>query len=168
MSWITHIVAQTVKNLPAMQETLVLSLDQEDPLEKEMETHSSTLAWRIPWAEEPGRLQSMGHKESDMTITFTTPHRKSPRWPKCISGTRTSTRGGINHSPACKDFLFHIFIMEQFRHILSLSKNQQSHLGLLSVIISYTEAMMCFKKIKIMYPNVHHSTVYNSQDMETT
>ena len=58
--------------------------------------------------------------------------------------------------------------MEQFRHILSLSKNQQSHLGLLSVIISYTEAMMCFKKIKIMYPNVHHSTVYNSQDMETT
>ena len=68
-----------VKNPPEMQETRVGFLGQEDPLVKGMETHSSTLAWRIPWAEEPGRLQSMGHKESDMTITFTTPHRKSPR-----------------------------------------------------------------------------------------
>ena len=49
-----------MKNLPAMQETLVLLLGQEDPLEKEMATHSSILAWRIPWAEEPGRLQFIG------------------------------------------------------------------------------------------------------------
>ena len=49
-----------VKNLPAVQETWVLSRGQEDPLEKEMATHSSILAWRIPWTEEPGRLQSMG------------------------------------------------------------------------------------------------------------
>ena len=49
-----------VKRLPAMQETWVLSLDREDPLEKEMATHSRTLAWKIPWMEEPGRLQSMG------------------------------------------------------------------------------------------------------------
>ena len=48
------------KNLPAMQETQVQSLDQEDPLEKEMVTHSNILAWRIPWTEVPGRLQSMG------------------------------------------------------------------------------------------------------------
>ena len=48
------------KRLPAMQETWVRSLGQEDPLEKEVETHSSTLAWKIPWMEEPGRLQSMG------------------------------------------------------------------------------------------------------------
>ena len=53
-------VAQTVKNLPAMQETRVRSLAQEDPLEEGIATHSSTLAWRIPWTEEPGRLQSMG------------------------------------------------------------------------------------------------------------
>ena len=52
-------VAQMVKNL---QETWVRSLGQEDPLEKEMETYSSTLAWRIPWTEEPGRLQSMGSR----------------------------------------------------------------------------------------------------------
>ena len=54
------LVAQTVKHLPAMQETWVQSLGLEDPLEKEMATHSSILAWRIPWTEEPGRLQSMG------------------------------------------------------------------------------------------------------------
>ena len=49
-----------VKNLPVMQETQVLSLGQEDPLEKKMATHSSILAWRIPWTEEPGGLQSVG------------------------------------------------------------------------------------------------------------
>ena len=53
-------MAQLVKNLPAMQETRVQSLGQEDPLEKEMATHSSVLGWEIPWTEEPGRLQSMG------------------------------------------------------------------------------------------------------------
>ena len=53
-------MAQTVKRLPTMQETQVQSLGQEDPLEKEMATHSSILAWKIPWMEEPGRLQSMG------------------------------------------------------------------------------------------------------------
>ena len=49
-----------VKNLPAMQETWVQSLDREDPLEKEMATHFSILAWEIPWIEEPGGLQSIG------------------------------------------------------------------------------------------------------------
>ena len=54
------LVAQMVKHLPTMQETRVRSLGQEDPLEKEMATHSSTLAWKIPWTDEPGELQSMG------------------------------------------------------------------------------------------------------------
>jgi len=56
-----------VKNLPAVQETRVQSLDQEDPLEKEMATHSSILAWKISWIEEPGGLQSRGLQELDMT-----------------------------------------------------------------------------------------------------
>ena len=56
----TSLVAQTVKRLPAMWEAEVQSLGQEDILEKEMATHSSILAWRIPWTEEPGGLQSMG------------------------------------------------------------------------------------------------------------
>ena len=54
------LVVQTVKNLPAMRETKVQPLDWEDPLEKEMATHSSILAWRISWTEEPGGLQSLG------------------------------------------------------------------------------------------------------------
>ena len=53
-------MAQWVKRLPALRETWVRSLGQEDPLEKEMATHSSILAWRIPWTEEPDRLQSIG------------------------------------------------------------------------------------------------------------
>ena len=61
------LIAQLVKNLPAMQETRVRFLDLEDPLEKEMATHSAILAWKIPWTEESDRLQSMGLHESDMT-----------------------------------------------------------------------------------------------------
>ena len=60
-------VAQLVKNLPAMQETWVQSWGQEDPLEKEMTTYSSILAWRISWTEEPAGLQSMESQESDTT-----------------------------------------------------------------------------------------------------
>ena len=67
----TSLVAQTVKNPPAMQEMWVRSLGREDPLEKEMATLSSTLAWRIPWTEEPGGLQSMGSQESDTTERLT-------------------------------------------------------------------------------------------------
>ena len=61
------LVAQTVKNLPAMQENQVPSLSWEDPLEKGMKTHFSILAWRMPWAEEPGDYSPKGHKESDTT-----------------------------------------------------------------------------------------------------
>ena len=56
---IASLVAQTVKQLPTMRETQVRSLGREDPLEKEMATRSSILAWKIPWTEDPGRLQSM-------------------------------------------------------------------------------------------------------------
>ena len=55
------------KNLPATQENQVRSLGQEDSLEKEMATHSSILAWKLPWTEEPGELRSRGRRESDMT-----------------------------------------------------------------------------------------------------
>ena len=59
-SFVGRYVAQMVKHLPTMWETQVRFLGQENPLEKEMATHSSTLAWKIPWTEEPGRLQFMG------------------------------------------------------------------------------------------------------------
>ena len=58
-------VAQTVKNVPEMQETMVQSLGRQDPLQNGMAAHSSILAWEIPWTEGPGGLQSMGGKESD-------------------------------------------------------------------------------------------------------
>ena len=64
-------VAQTLKCLPAMWETWVLSLGWEDPLEKEMATHSSVLAWRIPWMEEPGGLQSIGSQSRTRLRDFT-------------------------------------------------------------------------------------------------
>ena len=64
-------MTQIVKNLLAIHETGVRSLGREDPLEKDMMSHSCTLAWRIPWTEELGRLQSMGSQESDRTERLT-------------------------------------------------------------------------------------------------
>ena len=79
-------MAQMVKNLPAMQETQVQSLGWEDPLKKEMATHSSILAWRIPWTEEAGGYSPKGCKESDTTeLEATNTH------------TRTHTHT-VNHS----------------------------------------------------------------------
>ena len=68
-------MAQRVKRLPAMQETWVQSLGQEDPLEKEMATHSRTLIWKIPWTEKAGRLLSMGSRAADGDLTQ---NRKRP------------------------------------------------------------------------------------------
>ena len=66
-------MAQIVKNLPAMQEIRVQLLGQEDPLEKEMATHSSVFAWKIPWIEEPGRLYSMGLHRVGHNLAHTEP-----------------------------------------------------------------------------------------------
>ena len=72
-------MAQTVKNPPAMWETWVLSLGGEDPPEKGTAAHSSILAWRIPWAEEPGRLQALGlESETWLSIWALLLHRQSP------------------------------------------------------------------------------------------
>ena len=65
-------LAQCLKKLPAVQEMWVQFLGQEDPLEEGTATHSTILAWRIPWTEEPGWLQCLGHKESDTTQTEAT------------------------------------------------------------------------------------------------
>ena len=83
-------VVLVVKNLPAKQETRVQSLGQEDPLEKGMATHSSIPAWRIPWAEEPGGLQSIGsqrvrHDWSDLALMHTWAKKIMSRWQWCVS-----------------------------------------------------------------------------------
>ena len=81
-SW-ASLVAQLVKNLPAMWETWVQSLDWEDPLEKEMAPHSSILAWKTSWTEEPGGLQSMGSQRVRMierlTLTYAVPRVEKSR-----------------------------------------------------------------------------------------
>ena len=69
-----YLVAQRLKRLPPMRETRIWSLGQEDPLEKEMATHSSILAWRIPWTEEPGGLQSMGSQKSRTRMKWLSMH----------------------------------------------------------------------------------------------
>ena len=75
------LMVQKVKSLPAVRETQVQSLGEEDPLEKRMATHPSILAWSIPWTEEPGGLQSTGCKDSDMTERPTHTHTPYPgRW----------------------------------------------------------------------------------------
>ena len=72
-------MAQSVNNLPAMQETQVQSLGQEDPLEKDMATHSSILAWEIPWTEEPGRVSRVGHNSVTKLPPTTSPNGIYPR-----------------------------------------------------------------------------------------
>ena len=86
------LVAQRLKRLPAMRETQVWSLGREDPLEKEMATHSSILAWRIPWREEPGRLQSTGLQRlsyftspSHLTHVYTDSSFTFPRDPQTVT-----------------------------------------------------------------------------------
>ena len=105
-------MAQRLKRLPAMQETWVRSLGREDPLEKEMAPHSSTLAWKIPWTEEPGRLQSMGSRRvgHDCSHGWAEAHLLLPRgvcgWalfppgsPGFLGGWRQSEgRGGTCHT----------------------------------------------------------------------
>ena len=71
-------MAQLVKNLPVVQETQDQSLGWEDPLQKEMATHSSILAWRIPWTEEPGRLQSMGLQRIGHNLVTKQQQQKQP------------------------------------------------------------------------------------------
>ena len=71
------LIAQSVKNLPAMQETQVQFLGREDPLEKEMAIHSRILAWKIPWAEEPGGLQFIGLHMTECMRVHTHPHQQN-------------------------------------------------------------------------------------------
>ena len=98
------LVAQMVKHLPARQETQVRSLRHEDPLEKGMAAHSSILAWRIPWTEEPGRLQSMGSQKSDMTerLTLSTgtftlfSSRRAAQVLQCLETLREKPAGAVS------------------------------------------------------------------------
>ena len=99
-------VAQTVKHLPTMRETRVQFLGQKDLLEKEMATCSSILAWKIPWMEEPGRLQSMGshrvgHNWSDLTVTVACRYHATTKGSLSLGGTEQQLTQGCLTSCDC-------------------------------------------------------------------
>ena len=105
-SHLTSLVAQTVKHLPTVWETRVRFLGREDPLEREMATHSSTLAWKIPWMEEPGRLRSMwllrvGHDWATSLLLFTLTQwrRKWQPTPVFLPGESHGWRSLVGYSP---------------------------------------------------------------------
>ena len=123
-------MAQMVKNLPAMQESQVQALGQQDALEEEMATHSSTLARRIPWTEEPGRLQSMGSPRVGCDLLI-----KS----RILQGRQEYCKGGKNTAAGSHFLLQGIFLIQGFN--LSLQHRQVDssplcHLGSpLSVVL---------------------------------
>ena len=94
---VSCLVAQTIKRLSAVQETRVWSLGWEDPLEKEMATHCSTLAWKIPWMEEPGRLQSVGSQRVE--------HSWAASVSVSVCGRRPSTIALFPLAPSFSKFL---------------------------------------------------------------
>ena len=100
-------MAQEVKNLSVMQDTQVQSLDWDDPLEKVMATHSSILAWRIPWTEEPGGLQPVGHEELDTTEQLTLSlsllslrSHHTGTWRKCLPPELSPNWCSRTHGPS--------------------------------------------------------------------
>ena len=138
------LVAQTEKRLPAVQETWVWSLGWEDPLEKEMATHSSTLAWKIPRTEEPGRLQSMGSQRvghdwvtslllTRMVITFLSRSKRlliswlqSPSTvilepTEIKSATVSTVFPSISHEVMGQDDMILVFWMLSFKSTFSIS-----------------------------------------------
>ena len=95
--------AQTLKNLPQMQETRVQSLDWEDPLKKGTATHPSTPAWEIPWTEEPGGLQSVGSqrvRQDWVTDTFTSSLLPTPKWGGITEKSKFSPRRELEKQKA--------------------------------------------------------------------
>ena len=92
VSYRASLVAQMVRSLPAMRETWVQSLRQEDTLEKEISIHSSIVAWKIPWTEEPCRLQSMGSQSRTRLSNFT--YRPSNRQAQCASRFKETLGSG--------------------------------------------------------------------------
>ena len=93
------LVAQTIKNLPAMQETWVQSLGWEDPLEKDMATHPSTVTWRIPWTEEPGELQSTGSQKSRTRLSSKHFHFQRVIWGEALRSLLLQETQSDNKSP---------------------------------------------------------------------
>ena len=146
-------MTQTVKNLPAVQATLVQSLGQKDLLEKGIGTHSSILAWRIPWTEEPGRLQSMGsqrigHDWSTNTCTSLSKCKKS--FFSTYSKTDSSWIWSVGHN--FPTFAFNNVNIEQRRRVKKIGQNNLSP-NLACYKIFYQEFILKNRRKHIYLPN---------------
>ena len=142
----TSLVAQKVKNLPAMQVTWVQSLGWEDPLEKGNATHSSILAWRSPWTDEPGRPHSMDCKESNMTEWLSLYHLSHP-WRECEMMQPT--------------FENNLAVPQKVKVTVTIccSNSMPSN-------IPKRNYGIC--PHKILHTNIHSSIIHSSQKAETT
>ena len=114
---LTSLMAQMVKHLPTMREIWVQSLDREDPLEKEMATHSSTLTWKIPWMVEPGRLQSMGSQRvgHDWATSLQRPYYVLMGWELCVHGHINPITEPTQCQAVCYHFT-HVILTPQHSH----------------------------------------------------
>ncbi|CAI9171679.1 unnamed protein product [Rangifer tarandus platyrhynchus] len=130
-----------VKRLPAMRETRVRSLGWEDPLEKGMATHSSTLAWKIPWTEEPGRLQSMGSQSRSRLGDFTHSLKNTvtPRLRESSCSTEVSLLAGCLLEPPSLQRPVGL----GRKLLLFCSFDEESLLGRLTISIGYISIWVC-------------------------
>ena len=161
-------MAQRLKRLPAMQETWVRSLSQEDPLEKEMATHSSILAWRISWTEEPGGLQSTGSQSRtrlrEFTFTFTTSWKESYDQPR--KHIEKQRHYFVNKGPSSQGYGFsssHVWMWEMDHKAGWMPKNWCFKL----VLEKTLESPLGCKEIKPVNPKGNQSWIFiGSTDAE--
>ena len=111
-------MAQTVKNPPAKWETWIQSLGWEDPLEEDMATHSSILAWRIPWTEEPGGLQPMGSQEPNMTERLSSAQHSRFMF-NLVRNFQTNFQVGCNILKSCQKGIRILVVLNSYQHLVS-------------------------------------------------
>ena len=142
-------MAQRVKRLPAMQETWVLSLGQEDPLDKEMATHSSTLAWKIPWTEEPGRLQSMGSQRvghnwaTSLSLCTTLKRNYAMRKTKDFRSYGICTYSPISRCRCNSSMAYFLVLLR----LLTLTKGYPIQYYVITATKMIREAFQCAKQV---------------------
>ena len=150
------LVAQRLKHLPAMWETWVRSLGWEDPLEKEMATHSSILAWRIPWMEEPGGLQFMGLQRVGhnwvTSLTHSLTHSLNPFWVNFCEGYRVCVYF------FCPFFSFFLHVMPDFITWF-VEKTLFSHLVYFCFFVTISWLYLCGSVSNSLFCSTNHLSI---------
>ena len=167
-------MAQTVKRLPAIWETWIRSLGLEDPLEKEITTHARTLAWKIPWMEEPGRLQSMGSQRvwhswaPFLSFPFSFFNELLLRmWKTKWEGLCQERFKSNMWFPPLFNSLIFVLVSNSG---ISWNSGQMPRIKFNMLCLTWKTKLQkkFFSELKFLKCDVHRSTVYNCQDMEAT